>query len=297
METRWLEDFLALRETGNFTRAAERRYITQPAFSRRIRSLEDWLGVELIDRSTYPPRVNPLGEQYAQRVADCLGQLTALRTDIRQEFSRKNNLLIGTQASLSVSFCPALVADLLPKMNGATVELLAGNLYECMEEFLAGRSDFLLCYDSPEMNPMLNRGDLERASLGRDALVRVATPAYQRQSKASQNSLIKVIAYPKQSFFGHLIQQAVGDTPVSSQLEYPILTAHADAARAMVLQDLGVAWLPETLVRDALHRRDLVTVDGLPSVGLEIIMLRTRDNANPSVSPAWSAILERAGLQ
>ena len=297
MDTRWLEDFLALRETGNFTRAAERRYITQPAFSRRIRSLEDWLGVELIDRSTYPPRVNPLGEQYAQRVADCLEQLTALRADIRQQFLRKDNVVIATQASLSVSFCPALMADLLPNMSGATVELLAGNLYECMEEFLAGRSDFLLCYDSPEMNPMLNRGDLERASLGSDALVPVATPAYQRQVKASQNSPVKIIAYPKQSFFGHLIQQAVADTPARFPLEYPVLTAHADAARAMVLQDLGVAWLPETSVRDALSQQDLETVDGLPTIGLEIIMLRVRDNANPSVSPAWTAILDRAGSQ
>ena len=49
----WLEDFLALASTGNFSRAEE-RHMTQPAFSRRIRALEEWLGVVLIDRTTHP---------------------------------------------------------------------------------------------------------------------------------------------------------------------------------------------------------------------------------------------------
>jgi hypothetical protein len=51
MELAWLEDFIALVEAGNFLRAAERRYITQPAFSRRIRALEAWVGAPLFDRT------------------------------------------------------------------------------------------------------------------------------------------------------------------------------------------------------------------------------------------------------
>jgi LysR family transcriptional regulator, hypochlorite-specific transcription factor HypT len=35
MELKWVEDFLQLAETGSFSRAAELRYVTQPAFSRR----------------------------------------------------------------------------------------------------------------------------------------------------------------------------------------------------------------------------------------------------------------------
>ena len=42
METKWLEDFVSLAETRSFSRSAQLRHVTQPAFSRRIQSLEAW---------------------------------------------------------------------------------------------------------------------------------------------------------------------------------------------------------------------------------------------------------------
>lgn len=44
LELTWLEDCLALKETLNFSKASASRYVTQPAFSRRIQSLEEWVG-------------------------------------------------------------------------------------------------------------------------------------------------------------------------------------------------------------------------------------------------------------
>ena len=61
METKWLEDFISLAETHNFSRSAALRHVTQPAFSRRIQSLENWLGIDLVDRTSYPTRLTPAG--------------------------------------------------------------------------------------------------------------------------------------------------------------------------------------------------------------------------------------------
>ena len=47
MELKWLDDYLALIETGSLSAAAEKRHVSQPAFSRRIQMLESWLGVSL----------------------------------------------------------------------------------------------------------------------------------------------------------------------------------------------------------------------------------------------------------
>ena len=51
VETKWLEDFVSLAETRSFSRSAQLRHVTQPAFSRRIQALEAWVGVDLVDLS------------------------------------------------------------------------------------------------------------------------------------------------------------------------------------------------------------------------------------------------------
>ena len=64
MDINWLIDFVCLGRTLNFSRAAEERNITQSAFSRRIRSLESWVGTALVDRSSYPVQLTPAGKQF-----------------------------------------------------------------------------------------------------------------------------------------------------------------------------------------------------------------------------------------
>jgi hypothetical protein len=64
LEVKWLEDFLALAGTLNFSKAADERNVTQSAFSRRIRQLEAWVGTSLIDRATYPSRLTDAGQRF-----------------------------------------------------------------------------------------------------------------------------------------------------------------------------------------------------------------------------------------
>ena len=65
MDLTWLEDFLALAEHKTFARAAETRHVTQPAFSRRIQSLEDWMGTRLFVRSPQGTTLTPAGPSCA----------------------------------------------------------------------------------------------------------------------------------------------------------------------------------------------------------------------------------------
>ena len=47
MDIKWLEDLIALGQTGSLSRAAALRHVTQPAFGRRIRAFEDWAGIDI----------------------------------------------------------------------------------------------------------------------------------------------------------------------------------------------------------------------------------------------------------
>ena len=75
MELKWLEDFVSLARTGNFSRSAGERHITQSAFSRRIQALETWLGVALIDRSTYPTSLTPAGREFRETAEEAVRML------------------------------------------------------------------------------------------------------------------------------------------------------------------------------------------------------------------------------
>ena len=88
MDTKWIEDFLALAEHGSFTKAAESRFVTQPAFSRRIRSLENWLGVKLVDRSTFPTKLTTIGLEMIAPMSENLQNIY----DMRSRFQEKSNL-------------------------------------------------------------------------------------------------------------------------------------------------------------------------------------------------------------
>jgi DNA-binding transcriptional LysR family regulator len=85
MDTKWLEDFVSLAKTRSFSRSAQLRHLTQPAFSRRLRSLQAWAGVALVDRSSYPTRLTAAGTQlHAQAQAqDILQNLYHCRAQLR----------------------------------------------------------------------------------------------------------------------------------------------------------------------------------------------------------------------
>ena len=83
MDTKWLEDFVSLAETSSFSRSAQLRHVTQPAFSRRIQSLEAWAGVALVDRSSYPTRLTPAGAAFYTQAVDILQSLQSSRAQLR----------------------------------------------------------------------------------------------------------------------------------------------------------------------------------------------------------------------
>lgn len=84
MEIKWIQDFLSLAEHSSFSRSAQERSITQSALSRRIRSLEAWLGVELVDRSTYPVRLTPAGKLFYEQARQFLQLLLDTREQLQQ---------------------------------------------------------------------------------------------------------------------------------------------------------------------------------------------------------------------
>jgi DNA-binding transcriptional LysR family regulator len=107
MDLIWLEDFLAIAEGGGFSRAAERRHVTQPALSRRIRSLEEWLGTPLFERSTHTVALTPAGEMFRPVAEDVLRRIYGGREEAREIARLKAETIhFAATHALSQTFFP-----------------------------------------------------------------------------------------------------------------------------------------------------------------------------------------------
>src|SRR5829696_9878801 len=75
IEIRHLRSFVAVAEELNFGRAAARLYLSQPALSRQIRTLERLVGCDLLRRTTHRVELTLAGEALLDRARKLLGDL------------------------------------------------------------------------------------------------------------------------------------------------------------------------------------------------------------------------------
>ena len=96
IETKWLKDFIALSDTLNFSKASKLRYVTQSAFSRRIKALENNINCQLFNRSKHPIVLTQKGVIFK---AIALKILTELEQGI---------LLLNSEEESAIQLCSPL---------------------------------------------------------------------------------------------------------------------------------------------------------------------------------------------
>ncbi|MFB7664687.1 LysR family transcriptional regulator [Kitasatospora sp. NPDC056138] len=121
-ELRRLRYFLAVAGERNFTRAAERLHVAQPALSRQIRQLEAELGVRLLERSTHAVEPTEVGRMLMERGAALCDEADRLWRDVRGFAGGEQGALsVGYSTSTGYETAPALLAALAERYPGIAV--------------------------------------------------------------------------------------------------------------------------------------------------------------------------------
>jgi DNA-binding transcriptional LysR family regulator len=121
-DLRRLEYFVAVARERNFTRAAERLRIAQPALSRQVRLLEEELGVELMHRTTHAFELTEAGEFLLERGPALLAAADELWRGVRTYGSGElGGVVLGYGASASYETGPRLLARLAERHPGITI--------------------------------------------------------------------------------------------------------------------------------------------------------------------------------
>ena len=100
MELRHLRYFVAVAEDLNFSRAAERLLVAQPALSTQIAQLEAELGLVLLDRNRRSVRLTPAGRAFLQDARELLRGAEAA-------VERARRVALGQEGRLSIAFFSA----------------------------------------------------------------------------------------------------------------------------------------------------------------------------------------------
>jgi LysR family transcriptional regulator, hypochlorite-specific transcription factor HypT len=270
MNLTWLEDFLALAASGNFSRAAEERHMTQPAFSRRIRALEEWLGVELFDRSSQPARLTPAGEWFRPQAQDVLSRVARVPAEARAVAeAHEATLRLAATHALSFTFVPRWLQAQEARTGPAPVRLLSDVLQRCEALLLQRQVQFLVAHAAAGARSELDAAGVPSLAVGSDLLLPV------RAGHAPERALL---GFSDESGLGRIVRAALGPELASLGMQ-PVFTAHlASVLKTMVLDGRGLAWLPESLVREELADGRL-QVTGPPHWRLAVEVRLYRDPA------------------
>lgn len=302
METTWLADLKALSETLNFSRAAQIRNITQPAFGRRIRALEAWCGADLVDRTGQRLSLTPAGAVMLAAAGDVLQRLDRARDDIEQAQTATATLTFAATHALSFTFFPAWIKGLGTGAATQPMRLLSDNMIRCARMMRAGEAQFLLCHHHPESPTGLPDAGFDHIVLARDRLAPVTgrdaagRPLHCLPGTPSQP--VPHIAFEPSSGMGRILAAALPSCGRPVHL-LPLFSSHlAMVVKALAIEGKGVGWIPDSLARDELGPGGRLAGGGDGwHVDVDIALFRPNVPLGARAERFWQQLVEAASVR
>lgn len=298
MELAWLEDFLTLAQQRNFSRAAEARHISQPAFSRRVRMLEDWIGAPLFDRDTHRVELTAAGAEFLPVAQEIVRRLAFGREQAREASEgAAAGLRIACTNVLSLTFFPTWLQRLEAGGSGArfNISLVTDSMADCERLMVAGEAQFLLSHHHPAAQTALDSSAFLGVQIGEDRLVPVSAPVEddvlrpRHSLPGAAHAPTAHLAFSSASGLGRIISVARSLSGAPAWLT-PVFTAHlAMVLLIMTREGRGMAWLPLSLISEDLQSRRLVRSTAAPDwdVPISIQLHRPRARLSPAAEAFW----------
>lgn len=299
MESRWLEDFLSLVDTRNFSRSAQARYTTQPAFSRRIKSLEEWVGAQLFNRATQPITLTLAGERFRPVAEDVLRRLYQGSEEARRvgEVSA-NTIRFAATHSLSLNFFPGWLRSIETRSHTINTRLDTSQFNDCIQLLQRGECHFLITYTHPVIQMHLPPDHFTAKLMLKDKLVPVTLPDSSGQPvdrlPGSADEPVHYLGYSEGSAIGRVVEHLIAEHSGTLHLKRVFVSHMAAVLKAMSTEGRGLAWLPESHLTQELANGTLVRAgDSRWEIPVDVRMIRSSDPL-PEASEALWALLPGA---
>lgn len=297
MELKWLEDLNAVARLGHFARAAEARFVTQSAFSRRIKALEEWAGAELVDRTEHPIKLTAAGTEFmssANAIIKKAEEAQAAAANYARISERA--LTIASLHTLALNFLPRLVAELHKKIPPFEAGIVPET--RTIEEYLYslrnGTCDFFISYNHASIPFDVDVDDYPRLVISRDRVLPYAVEGkFDGVLNPDSRQTIPLLEYGPTSIMSRVLRTVIGGSPFERRLRTVYRATLAESLATAAREGLGLAWLPESVAEHLGGQEVLKPVSEEFGADLEIVIFRSRHNNRPVVERVWSVLSEQ----
>ena len=298
MDVSLFKDLERVGETGNFSQAAELSNISQPAFSRRIKALEAWVGATLVDGSRQPVKLTEAGVQMLEAGLQSIARIEHERSQIIEAQSSPDKYIVtfSAQHSISWRFYPNWLHAFEDAYGAILSRLRADDLPNCMHDLESKEVDFVISYARPSDA----KDDGQSITIGHDRLVPVSkanpdgSPIFQFDNS---NMKLPFLRFGDTAPISQHLDPMLEELNLRPRLQTVYENSMAGALRIRARDGGGIAWLPESLVEPDLARGLLVqTGHNDWTVNLEIRLQRNKRNLNQLTRSIWSFLEIRQSL-
>ena len=298
MRLEWLDDLVALAECESLTLAAERRNLSQSAFSRRLQVIENWLGMQVVDRTKRPMQLTAAISHQLNDIRSLAGELRRVRSEMQSWKPNQSPLVIASQHTLGVALFPKFIAQVRQQSPNVPVKLRSGNRDQIYSLLMTRQADILVSYETDTIQLATDDVLIEKIILTHDRFIPVCGNHYNiNQIRANESTdvmenSLDLIAYPSEVFFGAMMENQVLPTlRKNNNISIVCETALVPAVFELVRAGIGVAWLPALFAQAYLDTGELLDLShryGLSD--MRIVAARLKSSQSTLLDSVWNQL-------
>ncbi len=294
MDIEWIADFLQLASAKNFTVASNERNISQPAFSRRIASLEQWVGVPLVDRNVHPFSLTEEGQHFRAASQDFMNSLYRVRDECQKRDRVKHNFVRFTALhTVVINFFAEWMTGIHKDFGVIHSSVDSNNVYDCIEMLKSEQAEFMLSYSNSYVPYLLDPTEFMSKRLAVDKLILVSG-TNEKGEAIYPIDLENPVQTNYLAYTSGSLTKKITDTIINNNCsDYPFECVYensvTESIKAMAIQGMGVGWVPEICVKTELKRNELIQIGGNElSVDLDILIFRSNKRLSNDAESLWS---------
>ena len=251
-----LEIFLEVARLSSFSRAAEKRFRTQPAISSQIRALEEEVGARLLDRSGGRVSLTAAGKLFLKYAEETLEDRKAILTAIAETDSvPRGEIVVGANEGTCLHILPEVFAQFKRDYPDVAVNIKRADYAKILESIVENKVDFGV------VSLPVNDNRLQCVLIHRDELVVITPPGHPLSRKKSA-AVAEIAAYP-------LVVPKLGHTRDALEALFyerelkPRFAMELDSSELLkrfVAADVGVGFIAKSNIQEDIRANALAAV-------------------------------------